>query len=210
MSINIKTLLTKRLTQPLPGYEAQKTMSPLKTKRYLDIKNAKKYAAVLALLYPDDKGELNMIFIKRPSNNPHDKHGGQISFPGGQKEEADKNYKETALRECYEEIGVQKDAVEILGALTPIYVYVSDFYVQPFIGYTPQKPEFVLQETEVDYILTEKISYLNTDESIHKTDFKVRDIVMRNMPYYKLGEEILWGATAMITAEIMQIFRELE
>jgi len=210
MSINIKTLLTKRLTQALPGYEAQKTMSPLKTKRYLDINNAKKFAAVLALLYPEDDGEVSMIFIKRPSNNPHDKHGGQISFPGGQKEEGDNNYEETALRECYEEIGVPKDTIEILGALTPIYVYVSDFYVQPFIGYTPQKPEYVLQASEVDYILTEKIAYLNTVDAIANIDFKIRNHVMKNMPYYKLGDEILWGATAMITAEILQLFRELE
>ena len=197
------------MTQSLPGWEAQKTMSPLKTDRYLDINKAGKKAAVLALLFPNEKDNLGLIFIKRPSNNPHDKHGGQISFPGGQQEDKDKDFEETALRETFEEIGVESSQIEVLGKLTPIYVYVSDFYVQPFLGFSKSKPKFKLQESEVDHIIIESMDYLKSEASVAIKDHKVRDFVMKNMPYYKVDNDILWGATAMITAEIIQIFSEI-
>ena len=209
MPIKIITSLKERLKNKLPAWEAQKTMSPLDTSRYLDINTASKKAAVLALLYLNETGDLNIIYIKRPSHNPHDKHGGQISFPGGQQEEVDKNFEATALRETYEEIGIQPENIEILGPLTPIFVYVSDFYVQPFLGFLNQQPKYVLQASEVDYIIEEKVNYLISDQSKHTIDYKIRDTVMKDMPYYKVNNDILWGATAMITAEIIQIFKEI-
>jgi len=209
MSKKIKNKLKERLTLQLPGWATQKIMSPFKTERYLDLNKAGKKAAVLALLYPDNSDKLHLIFIKRSSNNPHDKHGGQISFPGGQQEAQDKDFEATALRETFEEVGVKSSKIEILGQLTPIYVYVSDFFVQPFLGITHQKPEFILQASEVDHIIVESIDYLKSDASNATTDYNIRDGIMKNMPYYKVDNHILWGATAMITAEIIQIFNEI-
>jgi len=207
MDINIERLKV-RLNGELPGWEAQKIMAPVQAREYRDIKNAGKQAAVLALFYKDNFNEHRIIYIKRPSRNPNDKHSGQISFPGGQKESADNSFEETALRECYEEIGIPSNKINILGQLSPLYVFVSDFYVLPFVGLLEGQPNFILQESEVEYIITEKVSYLNSPVSIGHSDFKIRNTTFKQMPHYKLGNEILWGATAMMTAELMHLLKD--
>jgi len=201
--------LKERLASPLPGWEAQKLLSPVQTKRYTEFYEGAKKAGVNLLLFPEDNGELGMFFIKRPDKNPNDKHGGQISFPGGQQEEGDHNLIDTALRETEEEIGVSKIKTEVLGTLSPLYVFVSNFYVQPTVSFIDHKPELKLQESEVNYVITEKLSYLSSEEALANRDYKVRNYIMRNMPYYKLQNDILWGATAMITSEFMHIMREI-
>jgi len=207
-SDRIKHIIT-RLDDQLPGWDAQKLMSPIKTNQYRKPEPDARKAGVNILLYPSENRELELFFIRRQANNPNDKHGGQISFPGGQMESMDKDLKETALRETYEEIGVQPSAMTLLGQLTPLYVYVSNFLVQPIVSYIDYKPELKLQPSEVDYVISARLSYLLTHDAIAHTDFQVRDILMKNMPHYKLQNHILWGATAMITAEFIQLVKSI-
>jgi len=208
MDINIEQLV-ERLKAELPGWEAQKKLAPVHTREYRDMEKAGKQAAVLALIYKDEFNDNRLIYIKRPSRNPLDKHSGQISFPGGQRESQDKAYRDTALRECYEEIGIPIKQIRILGQLTPLYVYVSDFYVQPFVGFLDGPPKFILQESEVDYVITEKLEYLCSKKSIAQIDYTIRDVILKDMPHYKLGNDILWGATAMMTSELIDIINEI-
>lgn len=202
------TQLKTRLSQPLPGWIAQSKMSPIKTKQYLEFPETSKKAAVLIVVYADNAGDLNLIFIKR-STQEKDKHSGQISFPGGQKEKEDISLEMTALRETYEEIGLFQNDLTILGMLTPLYVYVSNFYVEPYVACLNKLPNFKIQESEVQEIITAKISYLLSEDSKYTADFNIRNKVFKNMPHYKLVDNILWGATAMITAELLDIIEEL-
>lgn len=201
--------LKERLKKDLPGWEAQSVLSPVSTERYREPADHARKAGVNLLLFPDQDNELGLFYIKRPNNNPHDKHGGQISFPGGQMEDTDRNLIDTALRETEEEIGVPVESMQVLGQLSPLYVYVSNFYVEPLVSYIDHKPDLSLQKSEVHYVLTERLSYLLSSQALSTRDHKVRDFIMRDMPYYKLQNDILWGATAMITSEFMHIIREL-
>ena len=198
-----------RLQEPLPGWEAQQVLSPIKTREYRQHREDAKQAGVNILLYPGVQDQLEMFFIKRPNHNPNDKHGGQISFPGGQMEEGDNDLIQTAIRETYEEIGVPPDDMRVLGKLSPLYVFVSNFHVQPVVSYIDYKPELSLQESEVDYVLTERLSYFNSEDALAYTDYRVRNIIMRDMPHYKLQNHILWGATAMITSEFVHLVKGL-
>ncbi len=193
------------LNGDLPGWEGQKLMSSIGYESNRKAKPTSKKAAVLLLLFPDS-GQLKLTFIRRPSNNPNDKHGGQISFPGGQVENEDRNLEHTALRETFEEIGVQEREITILGRLSDIYVFVSDFLVSAYVGYSHTRPEFILQESEVAALITFPLSKLFHQPLMSK-DHKVRDIVLKDVPYYDLDGEFLWGATAMITSELLELIR---
>ena len=197
------------LKEDLPGWDAQRQLSPIATREYLGSRKDARLAGVNLLLYPDDQDELKMLFIKRPNNNPNDKHGGQISFPGGQMESQDENLIQTALRETEEEVGVPSSHMKVLGTLSPLYVFVSNFKVQPIVSYIDSVPELQLQKSEVDYVLSENLKYFTEASAVHRTDFKVRDIIMKDMPYYNLQNHILWGATAMITAEFVEIIKAI-
>lgn len=210
MKLKEISLLQRRLKATLPGWDAQRILSPFNSDRYIAKVDNAKQAGVMALMYPDQNENLDLIFIKRPSNNPMDKHGGQVSFPGGQAESNDKNIKQTALRETFEEVGVNPDKIKILGSLSPLFVFVLNFMVYPSIGFIEEKPEFIIQESEVDFVITESVSKLLLPETIKTTNLNVRGNILKNIPYFDLNGEILWGATAMITSELVEIIKELK
>ena len=109
-----------------PGFKVQSIMSPVRdesSKYYNPSKNAKE-AAVLILLYKEEY-EWHTVFIKRSAHD-RDKHGGQISFPGGRLENNDQSMSDCALRETEEELGIDKSSVSIIGELTPLHVYASN------------------------------------------------------------------------------------
>ncbi|MBT8234328.1 MAG: CoA pyrophosphatase [Saprospiraceae bacterium] len=197
--------LSKKLSADLPGWQAQKRMSPLKTEKYRQPTKDAMHAAVMVLLYPDHNHDLNTIYIKRTSHNINDKHSGQISFPGGKAEDGDSDLIATALRETHEEIGVNPANINILGELSPLFVYASNFYVQPVIGFINEKPSFKLQVSEVDYIIETRLNTLKNKSAVQFKDHLVRGLKFESMPYYNLNGEVLWGATAMITAEFLSI-----
>jgi len=200
--------LEYRLSEELPGEGAQNKMAPPGTDVYRVITSDHKIACVLALLYPKDK-EWHISLIERSSKYPEDKHGGQISFPGGQLNETDYSYEDCALRETYEEIGVSPDAVGILGSLTPVFVYVSNFLVHPFVGFTTEYPKFVKQETEVKDIIEIPVKHFLKSKNKGMVDMYVRDIVLKDTPYYDVYGHQLWGATAMIISELEHVIKDL-
>ena len=200
--------LKERLSAPLPGWDAQRIMSPIQTEAYREPTSNAMQAGVLALLHPNGSG-LDLTYIKRPQRNPLDKHSGQVSFPGGKREDSDNSLIDTAIRETHEEIGINPDDIKILGQLTPLFVYVSNFLVFPSIGYIDYKPKFILQESEVDYTISTGVEKLILPQTVQSKDLLIRGFTMRDVPYFALGDEVLWGATAMITSEFVEIIREL-
>jgi 8-oxo-dGTP pyrophosphatase MutT (NUDIX family) len=130
---SIKAKLQKALSNTLPGEEAHLEMIPngRSTSSNSSLKPTKQ-SSVLLLLFKDGD-TLSTCFIKRPSAMRN--HGGQMAFPGGRFEQQDTDLIHTALRETKEEVGIEESSIEILGALTPVGVEVSNFTIFPFIGW---------------------------------------------------------------------------
>jgi len=198
--------LKEILKQPLPGWSGQSKLSSVGYDSNREAKPSSKKAAVLLVIYQDVFDNYKLVYIKRPSNNPNDKHGGQISFPGGQVENLDPNLEHTALRETYEEIGIPNHQLEIVGALSKLYVFVSDFLVFPYVAVLKGQPAFIPQETEVDKIISHPIQHLLDFTPLTK-DLHIRSYKLKNVPFYDLNGETLWGATAMITSEFLELIR---
>lgn len=139
--------------------------------------------------WPDDPG---LIFTERR----HDmrRHGGEISFPGG-RVEGDEALVQTALREAEEEIGLDRAAVEVVGALEPISTVVTSYRVLPVVGLVPAGLEHVLQPTEVEQVLEFRLSEL-------REGFAMRRLIRRGVPFrtptYMVDEHFIWGATARV------------
>ena len=165
-------------------------------------------SAVLGLLFPVTD-VLHMLLIRRTSDGRA--HSGQISFPGGRHEPTDADLLATALREAEEEVGLISSTVNIIGALSPLYIPVSNFQVYPYIGYTAKRPDYILSAHEVDSIIEVPL-----DELLHperKTRVEVTSpadrTFIREVPAYKLQDStIIWGATAMIISELQVVLEE--
>ncbi|CCZ06259.1 MULTISPECIES: NUDIX hydrolase [Culturomica] len=160
-------------------------------------------SAVLILIVPYEN-ELAIPFIKRVNRGKY--HGGQIAFPGGKMEKEDTNALQTALRECHEEIGVPEEKVSILGVLSDIYIPLSNFNITPIVGTTLKLPDFTLSRDEVECVLLVKLSDLFNDKNKTTHSFVRHDHEII-APGYTIGENFIWGATAMIIAELEQLMK---
>lgn len=198
--------LEARLAAPPPGRNLQFQMAHEGSKHSnLATPTDARQASVLILLYPR-ANNWNVVFIKRAVNKKGDRHSGQISFPGGKKEKTDQSLAHTALRETEEEIGVKQEKVHLLGNLTELYIPVSNFEVHPFIGYVKQEPTFTPQETEVASIIESPLQHLVAPDIRQKIQLEVANkVTLCDVPCFKLGNHIVWGATAMMLNEFLYI-----
>lgn len=188
----------------LPGPAAQKAMAPRMRGEYASPPANARRASVLALLYPFED-RLYLLYIQRTSPK-RDRHAGQVSFPGGSVDPGDRDAAHTALRELEEEVGVLQNDVEILGALSPLYIPVSNFLVDPFVGWLDQRPRFILQESEVARVLELPFADFFTPEARRSGPRElVNGMTLSDTPYWSVGEEEVWGATAMMTGELVAL-----
>lgn len=206
--LSLKNTLSQALSVELPGKEAQTKMSTKFRKanapNTLTPKNPKK-AAVLLLVYPKNE-EWHLVFMKRTSKYKGDKHKGQISFPGGQYEEQDQNFQNTALREAEEEVGIHSKNIEVLGSLTQLYIPVSNFMVYPFVAISAERPSFSPDPSEVEAILEIPIPHFRKESTLINTKIKLSEFVTINyVPAFQYKETIIWGATAMILSEFLAL-----
>lgn len=199
----LTTRLADALNGPLPGRQAQLKMTSLK--RGLETEGDHKGipSSVLILFYLKE-GNICIPFIKRPKYEGV--HSGQIAFPGGRFEIEDMNLQNTALRETEEEIGIDRNKVKVLGGLTSLYIPPSNFKVSPVVGYYTENPRFSIDRNEVDHLLEIPVEEL-LDEK-HRT----RRIIDTSygkieVPCYFIQDEIIWGATAMMLSELLEILR---
>lgn len=201
-SIRIRTALYN----VLPGEKAHQTMAPRPKyiEGYEGIHTTPPVnSAVLVLIIPYED-QLAIPFIKRANAGKY--HKGQIALPGGKMEQCDENTLQTALRECHEEIGVPMEKVSIMGVLSDIYIPLSNFNITPIVGATLKKPDFTLSEDEVEKVIIVKLSELFDDKNKTTSSFYryEHEIVA---PGYKIGDNFIWGATAMIIAELEQLMK---
>jgi 8-oxo-dGTP pyrophosphatase MutT (NUDIX family) len=153
-------------------------------------------ASVMLLLYPTGD-DLAFPLIQR-ATNPHDKHSGQISLPGGAAEPGESTIA-TALRETYEEVGVR--AVDrILGQLDCVYIPPSDFEVRPVVGYINAPPTWNPQADEVVEVIEYQLGWLFEAalKTVEQWDYKGHQM---RVPIYKAAGRDVWGATALILSE---------
>lgn len=189
----------------LPGVDAHLLLAPeiriedLKTG--LPPSNALE-SAVLILLYPCES-RIHTVVILR--NEYDGAHSGQISLPGGKREESDIDFKHTALREAQEEIGIDTNNVEIIGQLSRFYVKPSNYIIYPFIGYITQRPEFCPDKTEVQRIIEIDIFKEISFRNIKNRTFTFKNNVQVHAPGFIVDGEFMWGATAMIFSELILV-----
>jgi 8-oxo-dGTP pyrophosphatase MutT (NUDIX family) len=199
--------LEQRLKSPLPGLPAQLKMVPSPRpgqKIYTEVEETSLKAGVMILLY-DVGGEARLVFIRRPSTVLH--HKDQVSFPGGQIEEGEDPVR-AALRETWEEIGVPPDRVRVLGGLTPLYIPPSNYCIYPVVGTAAGPLPFRPQPEEVAEIIEVPLSHLRDPRNARRETWMVRG-EPTEVPFYAFGPHKIWGATAMVLAEFLDVVRPL-
>lgn len=186
--------MREQLRTALSAYEPQRH-EPLAETR--DVKPA----AVLVLFY-ERNGEPHVVFQKRTETV--DAHKGQISLPGGAADPEDIDLRFTALRETHEEVGVHPDDIEILGQLDDL-VTISNFAVTPFVGWL-NRPlvDWSFSEHEVAYLLEVPFSHL-LDKANHVVDRRTVLGKEYTFPSYQFGDDLIWGATARMMSNLLDI-----
>lgn len=228
----LRAALRRALQGPLPGRAAHRVAWPDDLPGRLDPPDAGSYqfAAVLIALHPPPSGASRFLFplIRRPEGIGH--HPGQIALPGGRCA-GDEDPCACALREAEEEIGLPRDTVEILGRLTPVPVSVSRNRIQPVVGWVrrpePERgepasaplvaagmpdPRWRPQAGEVEDVLPADPDRL-AEEAPRRVRLHLRTGEAREVPAWIVsspqGNAVVWGATAIILAEFLALWRNV-
>ena len=195
------------LSGPLPGSSVYRDVIPEGYDRETIAEGTPiTSAAVLLALHPDAAGERILFpLIRRPDSMPQ--HAGQIALPGGARDETE-DAVTCALREASEEIGLAAEEVEIIGKLTPVTIPVSRFRVDTVVGWTPAPPLLHPQESEVLAILFGDPDRLAREGPTTWVE-RVRGGESMMFPAYSIQGEKVWGATALILAEFLAIWKQV-
>ena len=192
--------LKEKIKRPLPGIEAQLKMAPITRPNHLPTPPNAKLSAVMILLFKKND-EWNTILIQRTMDGHA--HSGQISFPGGKKDEGDESIVYTAFRECEEEIGIQKNSIELIGQLTSIYIPPSNFHVTPILGFIDEIFEIKPSIGEVDEVIFVPLKKLFDINIKKESEVKMHTgTLIKSNAYVLPNHKIIWGATAMIISEL--------
>jgi 8-oxo-dGTP pyrophosphatase MutT (NUDIX family) len=199
--------LKERLRIGLPGQASHLKMLPLERRNNLPGNSGNplpRSSSVLILLYPLDD-YFGTLLIKRTEDLSV--HSGQISFPGGKKDPEDQTPVHTALREAEEEIGITADDIYILGELSLLYVSPSNFEIHPVIGFVDQLQRLTPNPAEVEFIIELSLKNLYNLQTL--TDLRVRSFEFKDVPCFRVNGHIVWGATAMILQELLDVMSEV-
>jgi len=201
--------LKERLLAPLPGDSAHAPMRALPlgdlTPKF-DHSLPPKPGGVMILLHEDDAGSIRFPLIKRQEYTGA--HSGQVSLPGGKAEQGeDPIY--TALRECEEEIGVNRSTLIVLGRLTNFFVIPSNFIITPVVAIALSPPVFKPDPYEVARILSFRLSDLMSDDAIKNKEIVAAGRFRMMAPHFETDGEIVWGATAMMLNEFRTVLRDV-
>lgn len=194
----------------LIGEEAHQKMSPPERLAFVKENDISKLnprkAAVLMLFYPK-KNQTHLVLIVR--NEYPGVHSSQIGFPGGKVEAFDVNMEATALRETYEEIGICPEQISIVKAFSELYIPPSNFTVIPFLGYSHDELIFKPDPREVFGII--ELSLIDfLDENNFTTQIMETSYMKEvELPVFKFGDKIVWGATGMMLSELKEVLKKV-
>lgn len=202
--------LKDSLKKPLPGSHAFKRLAPAyrldQLANEMPVPADAKKSAVMILFFHQDL-KLKVICIRR--SNYVGIHAGQIAFPGGRFEAEDITVEHTALRETYEEIGIASDKIELLGRLSDIYVPPSNFLISVFVGFLNEQPGF-----KPDYSEVAEIIEIDFEELLHPNAIQMGNFFVPSVnhtieaPCYSTSTCQIWGATAMVMSELIEIITD--
>jgi len=161
-------------------------------------------ASVLIPLFFRD-GVPHVLFTKRTESLRN--HAGQISFPGGARDESDPTPLHAALRETHEELGIPAQQVEVLGLLDEIPT-ITQFRVVPFVGVIPSNFPYLANPAEIEEIIEVPIAHLLKPE-IQRRELREVFGGEREIYFYDYGEHVIWGATARMLRNLLQIIAAL-
>lgn len=198
--------LSQALSASLPGFEIQRTMAPsVRRNNPMAEPRPLRRAAVLFLLYA--RGRVpHLPFIVRPEyDGPH---SGQIALPGGKREEGDGSLWDTAIRETEEEVGVPRADIHFIGCLTKVYIPNSHYLVSPYVGWIEHRAEFAPHPQEVHQVLEVAVERLLAPERVHREIWNIRGLEV-DVPFYACQGHKIWGATAMMLAELLHCMSHL-
>lgn len=184
----------------LPGAAAHAHLAPIPRRPWPTGLNSARVrnAAGLLLLFPvDDRA--HVVLTERA--HTLERHGGQISLPGGVVEPGE-TFERAALREAHEEIALPIDSVRVVGPLTPLDIPVSGFRLHPIVAVAQTRPPLHPSDGEVARIVE-----VSVDELLHPTTFAItvrtREGHDIQAPAFRVGDVEIWGATAMVLAEFL-------
>ena len=154
------------------------------------------------LVYPKE-GEPHLLLNKR-SESVED-HKGEVSFPGGRMDEGDGSLLDTALREAHEEVGVRPGDVRVLRRLEDVETSTG-YRVSPFLGTIREGYPFVVSTVEVAELVEVPVATL-VDGSTIRDETRFEDGVPVSRPNYAYGGHLIWGATARIVTDLLELLR---
>ncbi len=198
--------LSTRLKAPLPGPMEGTRFAPIGRPgpSAAEIPPQAKPAAVLALLYPIDD-RWHIPFTLRPQHLPD--HAGQVCFPGGALEPGEAPER-AAVREFHEEVGADDVTPEIVGSLSPIYVHVSNFRVDPFVAVCDRQPELVSNPAEVDEVLEIPLDHLLDPANLARHERSEKGCSYE-APHFSWQSYQIWGATCLILGELVTVVEQI-
>ncbi|MFW5820268.1 MAG: NUDIX hydrolase [Bacteroidota bacterium] len=208
MEVNIKEIARKieqLIMDELPGETSHSKMTP-RIRRSLQSGTNSREAAVMILFFQENR-DIKLALIKRTEYEGV--HSGQISFPGGMKEAEDPDLQSTSIRETVEETGIKEKELRILGELSPIHIPVSNFRVCPYVAYMSSTPIFTPDPVEVDHIINIPLKHLLNYKNRKKEKWNLSGEEIM-VPFYSYKNYKIWGATAMILSEFLDIIEEVE
>jgi 8-oxo-dGTP pyrophosphatase MutT (NUDIX family) len=197
--------LRRRLAGPLPGMAAMRAMAP-EGRRSQAADEARRAGCVeacaLVLLYPL-AGELHTVLTLRSATLR--RHAGQVSFPGGRLDPGE-SVAEGALREAEEELAIPPAHVEVLAPLTPLFIPPTGYCVNPVLAWTTDRPDFRPHDPEVAALVELPLRTLTDPATRREERWPLPDGGDRLVPFYEVSGYKVWGATAMMLAELAALW----
>ena len=196
--------LAADLHGPLPGRAAQYRMAPQpRTGGGPDdpIPADARQGGVLVLFYPR-AGQPYLPLILRPTYEGV--HSGQVGFPGGGQESGDPDIVATALREAQEEVGIALEPIRVLGHLSPLYVFASNYLVHPTVAWMAQPPHFHIDQREVAALIEMPLTALLDPANYRREHWELRGRTV-DVPFFHIQNYTIWGATAMMLSELLAL-----
>ncbi|MFV0506505.1 MAG: NUDIX hydrolase [Bacteroidales bacterium] len=205
--IPIETLRNALRNSILPGEYAHTPILPPRRKPNSEINNKKSFirSSTILLIYPH-KGESYTCFIRRTSDMKH--HAGQIGLPGGRREFMKESALQAAVRETEEEIGIPCNDIDVLGKLSNVYIPISNYKMEPFVGLLKHSPIFKINAGEIETLYTLPLQKV-ISTPISQIEMNYRGEKTK-VPGFVHDDFIIWGATAMVINEFIELCKTLQ